>query len=179
MLRIGIIGIGGFAENHWRGLEEIQRSGACQIVATAVIDPQNHQAKLEELRGRGVAVFGSALDMYEAMRGGMDAVTIPTPIHTHAELMIAAVQSGYHVFLEKPPAATIQEVDEMIAAAKRCGRICAVGFQCMWSPSMALLKLRLAEGALGEVQRLTCSGGWVRRGEYYDRSDWRGRLRVG
>ena len=64
--------------------------------------------------------------------------------------MIAAVQSGYHVYLEKPPAATIQEVDGMIVAVRRTGRLCAVGFQALWSQSMAFLKLRVAEGASGD-----------------------------
>jgi len=178
MVRIGIIGIGGFSGNHWKALEEIQRCGTCRIVATAVIDPANHTARLEALRGQGVRVFGSAAEMYDAMRGQMDAVTVPTPIHTHAELTIAAMQSGYHVFLEKPPAATIQEVDEMLAVAKRTGKCVEVGFQAIWAPSLALLKRRIAAGAMGQVQRISCAAGWIRRDEYYRRS-WAGRVRIG
>ena len=179
MVRIGIIGLGGFAADHWHHLEEVQRHGACRIVATAVIDPENHSARLEQLRSEGVKVFTSPLEMFDAMRGQMDAVTIPTSIHSHAELMIAAVQSGYHVFLEKPPAATIQEVDEMIAATKRSGKLCAVGFQAIWSASMSFLKMRIGEGALGQVQRIACSAGLIRKQDYYDRNRWAGRLRLG
>lgn len=179
MMRIGIIGIGGFAGNHWRALEEVQRSGACRIVATAVIDPANHPARLEELRGQGVAIFPDAEAMFDAMRGDMDAVTIPTPIHTHAPLMIAAVRSGYHVFLEKPLAATIQEFDEMVDAARAAGRVCAVGFQWLHSRSIALLKLRVSEGALGTLERITCTAGWIRKQEYYERASWAGRVRLG
>ncbi len=179
MFRVGIVGLSGFAANHWHGLQEVQRSGACQIVAATIVDPENHSGELESLRGRGIEIFGSADDMFHSMRGRMDAVTLPTPIHTHAGLMIAAVNSGYHVFLEKPPTATIQEHDEMVAALKRSGKMCAVGFQAMWSQSIALLKLRIAEGTLGEIHRITCAGGWVRRDEYYQQSNWRGRLRVG
>ncbi len=179
MVRIGILGIGGFASNHWRALEEVQRSGACRIVATAVIDPANHSARLEELRGQGVAIFNDAEVMFDAMRGKMDAVTIPTPIHTHAPLTIAAVRSGYHVFLEKPAAATIQDFDEMVAAARAAGRLCAVGFQWLHSRSMALLKLRVGEGALGTIDRITCTAGWIRKQEYYQRAAWAGRVRLG
>ena len=67
----------------------------------------------------------------------------------------------------------------MIAAAKRHHRLCAVGFQDMWSSSMALLKLRVTEGALGAVQRISCAGGWVRLDEYYQRAPWKGRVRFG
>lgn len=179
MFRIGIVGLSGFAANHWHGLEEVQRNGACQIVAAAIVDPQNHGGELEALRGRGVQIFDSTAAMFREMRGRMDAVTLPTPIHTHAELMIAAVQSGYHVFLEKPPCATIQEHDEMLAALKRSGRLCAVGFQAMWSQSLALLKLRMAEGAFGQIHRITAAGGGIRRDDYYRQTNWRGRLRVG
>lgn len=179
MLRIGIIGQGGYAAEHWAALEEVQRSGACRIVANAVIDPQVHTARVERLRSEGVEVFHSALEMFDAMRGRMDAVTIPTPIHTHAELMIAAAQSGYHVYLEKPPAATIQEVDEMLTVLRRTGRLCAVGFQALWSQSMAFLKLRISEGALGEVTQLSAATAWIRKADYYARNDWAGRLKVG
>ena len=179
MVRIGIIGLGGLAAGHWRALEEVQRSGACQIVAAAAVDPEDHPARLEELRGRGVSVFNSTAEMLDAMGPKMDAVTIPSPIHLRPELTIAAVQSGYHVFLESPPAATIQEVDEMTAAVRRSGRVCAVGFETLWSQSMSLLKMRIAEDALGPVRQVTCSAGWMRKAGYFSRADWAGRLRVG
>ncbi len=178
MFRIGIIGLSGFSTNHWQNVEEVQRRGGCRIVATAVVDPENHAARLEQLRSEGVEVFSSALEMFDAMRGKMDAVTIPTPIHTHPELTIAAVRSGYHVFLEKPPAATIQELDEMVSAVRRAGKLCAVGFQAIWSPSIQFLKLRLAEGAIGQVQSLACSAGWIRQADYYARAGWAGKLQV-
>lgn len=179
MLRIGIIGMGGYAAEHWQYLEAIAQRGACQIVATAVIDPENHTARLEQLAQQGVEIFRSAEDMFDAMQGRMDAVTIPTSIHTHPALMIAAVSRGYHVYLEKPPAATVQEVDEMIAAARGTGRIVAVGFQALWSPAMALLKLRVEEGAFGTIETLACSALWIRRQEYFQRNHWAGRLRLG
>ena len=79
MIRIGIIGMGGYAATHWEALEEVQRRGACRIVATAVIDPQNHTARLESLRQGGLEIFTDPLAMFETMRGRMDAVAIPTP----------------------------------------------------------------------------------------------------
>lgn len=179
MVRIGIVGIGGLADGHAAGLGEVQRSGACELVAVAEPEAARYTARVEELRGQGVSVFPSADEMYDTMRGAMDAVTIPAPIHKRCELTIAAVQSGYHVLVAGPPAATIQDVDEMIAAVRRSGRICAVAFSPLWSQSMALLTRRIGEGALGQVQQVACAAGFVCRTEYYDRAAWLGRLRLG
>jgi predicted dehydrogenase len=148
VLRIWIVGQTGYAAEHWAWLTQVQRAGGCRIVANAVVDAENHTARLGRLRRSGVRVFNSALEMYDGMCGRMDAVTIPTSIHTHSELMIAAVNRGYHVYLEKPPAATIQEVDSMIAALRQTGKVCAVGFQALW-PSTSRSTCREAGNSNG------------------------------
>lgn len=179
MVRIGIVGLGGWAAEHWLALEEVQRSGACEIVATAVPDPQNHSARLEALAGLGVEVFGTGEEMVQGMRGRMDAVALPTPTETHADLMIRSVAAGYHVYVESPPAATVQEYDEMVAACQRAGRVCAVGCVPMWSQGVSHLKRRIVDGALGRVQSVTFSAGWIRKGDYFQAHPRAGRLREG
>ena len=61
--------------------------------------------------------FGS----YQAMldSGAIDAVYISLPNHLHAEWTVTALESGKHVLCEKPLAITLDEVDRMIAAAKK------------------------------------------------------------
>jgi predicted dehydrogenase len=179
MLRIGIIGQGGYAGDHWAGLTPVERTGACRIVANAVVDPQNHAARLERLRAEGVEVFGTAIEMFDAMRGRMDAVTIPTSIYTHAELMIAAIERGYDVYLEKPPAATIQEALRMAESEKASGRRVSIGYQWSFSPAIQALKKDILRGDFGRPIRLKTLVLWPRMRSYYGRSPWAGAIRSG
>ena len=47
----------------------------------------------------------------------VDAVLIATPISSHHALAMKALQAGKHVFVEKPMATSVEECDEMCAAA--------------------------------------------------------------
>jgi predicted dehydrogenase len=93
--------------------------------------------------------------------------------------MLAALKEGYHVHLEKPPAATVQEVDRMIAALRDSGRMCLVGFQAQHSADLRFVKERVVSGRLGDVLSASCHAGWPRGRSYYSRNEWAGKLRRG
>lgn len=61
--------------------------------------------------------------------GGLDAVIVATPDHHHKEQLIAAVEAGYDVYVEKPLTKTIEEGREMIAAVRKAKRVVQVGNQ--------------------------------------------------
>ncbi|MBL7783464.1 MAG: Gfo/Idh/MocA family oxidoreductase, partial [Saprospiraceae bacterium] len=64
----------------------------------------------------------------------VDAVLITTRHDAHARQVIEALQSGKHVFVEKPLALTAQEIDEIIAAYEQSGKTLTVGFNRRFSP---------------------------------------------
>lgn len=64
-----------------------------------------------------------------------NAVCISTYTETHADYAIAALEAGAHVFLEKPVAATIEECERVIAAARRLQRKLIVGYILQVHPS--------------------------------------------
>lgn len=81
----------------------------------------------------------------------VDAVAVAAPDHWHASAAILACEAGKHVYVEKPCAHNIREGRLMIEAARRTGRVMAVGSQ---SRSTTVLKngiQSLREGAIGEV----------------------------
>ncbi|MBA2568456.1 MAG: Gfo/Idh/MocA family oxidoreductase, partial [Actinobacteria bacterium] len=53
----------------------------------------------------------------------LDAVTIATPVVTHYELAKRALQAGKHVFVEKPPAQSSTEAEELLALAEERGLV--------------------------------------------------------
>lgn len=79
------------------------------------------------------------------------AVVIATPSQTHYGLACAAIAAGKHVYVEKPLATTVQEVDDLIAVADMMDVRLMVGHLLIYHPAVIRLKQLIAEGALGEI----------------------------
>lgn len=67
--------------------------------------------------------------------GGLDAVVICSPAGTHAEVAIAALDAGLHVFVEKPMCITLTDADAIIAARDRADRVVQVGTMKRYDPA--------------------------------------------
>ena len=84
----------------------------------------------------------------------VDAVAICSPAATHADLVVAAAQSGKHVFCEKPMALTLDDADRAIDAARTAGVALQVGFNRRFARDFADMRARIVEGAIGTPQLL-------------------------
>lgn len=93
--------------------------------------------------------FGS----YEAMleSEAIDAVYIGLPNYLHAAWSIRALECGKHVLCEKPFAVSLAEVDAMIAAAERTGKVLAEAFMYRHHPQTKLVGEWVHGGRLGEI----------------------------
>lgn len=82
----------------------------------------------------------------------VDAVIIATPAGTHFELARAALQAGKHVFVEKPLATSVAEVDELgrIAAERRLTVM--AGHTFIYNAAVRYVKQLIDRGDLGEVR---------------------------
>jgi predicted dehydrogenase len=81
----------------------------------------------------------------------VDAVVIATPVPTHYPLARAALEAGKHVFVEKPPAMRIAEMEELIALASSRGLVLMPGHLLLYHPAVQKLKELVEDGELGEV----------------------------
>lgn len=80
------------------------------------------------------------------------AVVISTPLFTHHELTMKALEAGKHVFVEKPMASTVKECEEMNAAAKKAGKILMVGHTYVYNPVVQSMKEKFLDtGDLGPL----------------------------
>ncbi|MFW6132321.1 MAG: Gfo/Idh/MocA family protein [Planctomycetota bacterium] len=179
MVRLAIVGIGGYGRMLIDAIRTVGEEMDVSLVAAAEMNLARSAEQADRLGEEGVELFEDAEKMFSAMRGKCEAVYIASSIDTHAPLTIAAAEAGLHVHLEKPPAATIEEVDRMQEALQRTGRMCLVGFHQIHGAETRRLKQRLGEGRLGAVRTLACRAGWPRTRSYYQRNDWAGRLRRG
>jgi predicted dehydrogenase len=90
-------------------------------------------------------------------RDDVDLVDICTPGDSHAEIAIAALQAGKHVFCEKPLANTVAAAAAMAAVAERAserGVRSMVGFNYRRVPALALARRMIAAGRLGTLRQV-------------------------
>jgi len=179
MIRLALVGFGGYGGGLIEVIQRVADRAGCRLVAAADARLSALPEEAKKLAEAGVELFDDALRMFDALRGRCEAVYVATSIGTHAPLTIAAAQAGYHVHCEKPPAATVQEIDAMLAALRAAGRFCLVGFQALHAADIRLVKDRVVSGRLGRVRSLACRAAWPRNRSYYTRNDWAGKLRSG
>ena len=179
-LRFTVIGLGGYGLVHIQAVQWLARLGLGRLVGVVALDV-DRRARPElahSLEAEGVRLYGSVEQFLQAGAETCDVLTVPVGIHQHVPVSIAGMEAGLHIYCEKPAAATVQEVDRLIEAQDRTGRLVAIGFQHIHSHSMRELKARICDGRLGRVNRLKLSCGWPRSVQYYSRNEWTGRLKI-
>jgi predicted dehydrogenase len=90
-------------------------------------------------------------DFAEMIASDIEAVVIATPVPTHFPLAKAALEAGKHVFVEKPPAMRVAEMEELIGLAEAHGLVLMPGHLLLYHPGVQKLKELVEEGELGEV----------------------------
>ena len=81
----------------------------------------------------------------------LDLVLIATPDHWHALAMIAAVEAGADVYVQKPIGVDVAECQAMVAAARKHGRVVQVGTQRRSTPHLVEARELIQEGRLGRI----------------------------
>jgi predicted dehydrogenase len=84
----------------------------------------------------------------------VEAVVIATPAVRHAELALAALSAGRHVFVEKPLASSVEDCELMVKTADRQERVLMVGHTFLYSAPVRRLREYIVAGELGAVQYL-------------------------
>src|SRR3989440_2078143 len=141
-VRVGVIGCGMVAQaEHLQNL--LQLSDRFEIAALA--DPS--LTVRDAMAGR-YAVAGSYEDHRVLLdEGGVDAVVVSAPAATHAEVTIDALDSGVHVFVEKPLCITLADADRIVAARDRAGKVVQVGYMKRFDPAVERMLAELPDSA--------------------------------
>lgn len=177
-IRVGIIGLGGFAACHHDAVRELEAEGAGRLICACDPAPVNFKERMAELdfAGRKVRIFDDYRRMLEECRAELDMVVVPTPVPLHAEMHRACVEAGPAVYLEKPPTLNYAELEEMLAIEAKARRATLVGFNFIVEQTRRELKRRLLAGEFGAVKQVTFCGLWPRATSYFQRAGWAGRL---
>ena len=144
MIRIGVIGYGYWGPNLVRNFYETP--GAC---VSRVSDLRPDRLKLVTSRYPTVGVTDSQQELIEDP--AVDAVAIATPVRTHFELALRALQAGKHVFVEKPLAATVEQVKRLIDAAQGAGRVLMVDHTFVYTGAVRKMRELVEDGSIGDI----------------------------
>lgn len=144
MIKVGLIGGGGIADDHIRGY----RRFADKIMVTAVAD-----AVPEVSRRRAAELEATAFLDYRRLiaEADVDAVDICLPHHLHADAVVRAAQLRRHVLCEKPLCLTVEEAVTIKNAVSASGVTLMCAHNQLFLPAVAAAKDLLESGLLGPV----------------------------
>ncbi|MCL1856771.1 MAG: Gfo/Idh/MocA family oxidoreductase [Kiritimatiellaeota bacterium] len=145
MKKVGcaVIGFGGMGAWHTDRLRELKTR--FDLAGVYDIKPERNAAARE----RGIHAYASMRELLADAK--VDFVVIATPNDAHKKLAIAALKAGKHVLCEKPVAMNVRELEDMIAAAKKYGRLFTVHQNRRWDPDYLTAKRILDANTLGPL----------------------------
>ena len=144
MINVAVVGLGHWGPNLARNIAALPDA---QLHTLCDVRPE----RLEHV-GRQYPAAKRHRD-FDAIVGDpdVDAVVIATPVCTHFELALAALQAGKHVLVEKPLAQTSTQCRELITLSEKHDRILMVGHVFLYNAAVRKVKEYIQSGELGQV----------------------------
>ncbi len=145
-IRLGIVGLGRFAKQHIECLKQIP-----EVIIAAVCDIRGETARAlgDELG------CGSYTDVQEMLRAeSLDALDVLSPEMNHYEAVMAGLEAGCDVFVEKPLASDLTEAEKMVGTAAERGRLLMVGHVMRFDQRYLQMKNAIARGDIGRVRSI-------------------------
>ena len=129
-IRLGVVGVGSHC---YRNILPTLHYLPVDLVAVCDINEELGKATAKEY---GCKFYTGTQEMYKEEK--LDAVVICVSPQLHPRLACEAFDAGLHVWLEKPPAMRVEEVEDMIAHRK--DKVAVVGFKKMFMPGATKAK---------------------------------------
>jgi len=157
-IRVAMIGCGGMAGAHRRGLEALWNAGYHQFEVVAACDlvsskAESMAAELAKFQDRKPAVCESVETLLDTAQD-FDATDICTLHSDHHGTAIACLEAGKHVSIEKPLAITLRAGRRMLDAAQEANRILHVAENYRLSPQNRAIHWAIAKGMIGRPRMI-------------------------
>ncbi len=143
-LRVAVIGVGHLGRHHARILSSLEGANLVAVVDTAA----------ERAAEAASASGARALTDYRELIGKVDAVTVAVPTELHRDIALPFLEQGIAVLVEKPMARSLEEADELVAAARASGATLGVGHTERYNPAVAAVLPLVTSPRFIEVHRL-------------------------
>lgn len=146
MLKAAVIGVGSIGQNHARVYREMD---GAQLVGVADANASN-AAKIGNRLN--VPYYSDVEKLLEEQKPDLVSISVPTSLHFSVGMDM--IKRGLHVLVEKPITSTLEQAEELVAAAKKQGVMLAVGHIERFNPAVMELRRRLKEGYAGRVYKI-------------------------
>jgi predicted dehydrogenase len=144
MLKVAIVGCGKIADSH---ASQIQRIEGCEIVG--VCDKEELMAIQLYERFPIKRYFTSIGNLLEETKP--DVVHITTPPQSHLEIGLQCLESGCHIFVEKPFTLNTKEAEVLIDVANKTGLKVTVGHDAQFSEVSKRMRKLVQDGYIGNA----------------------------
>lgn len=139
--KVGVIGYGTMGKWHQ---EKLAVSGCGEVVAAYDVDPSKYDAP-------EAAGLRKCSSLRELLSLPLDFVIVATPNDFHKELSVSALEAGKSVLCEKPAMMNAAELEAVIAASRKSGRIFSVHQNRRWDKDFRIVKKVYDERTLGRA----------------------------
>ena len=145
VIRVAVVGAGEFGRNHVRVWRDVDGAELVGVVDTSA-----------ERAAKVASEFGTRVlhDLKALAAERVQAISLAVPTKDHARVGCELLAAGHDVLVEKPMAASLDEADALIAAAKRAGRILQIGHVERFNPAVAAAQRIVKHPLFFEVHRL-------------------------
>ena len=147
----GLIGTGFMGRAHAIALGSVARvfDGVAAPRCVALAD---NDVTTAQRAARDLGFERSTDDWRELLADpAIDVIDICTPNYLHAEMALAAIRAGKHVYCEKPLALDVDEAAQLARAAAQAGVVHAVGLNYTTNPMIGIARDMIAAGELGDL----------------------------
>ncbi len=168
-IRVGIIGQGRSGRDiHGRYLNTVK--DRYKIVAVADLIKERRERAVREYN---CEVYANYKDMFK--RKDLDLIINALPSHLHVPVTKEILNAGFNVLCEKPLARRVKEVDMLIEAARKSGRVFAIYQQSRFAPYFQQIKKIIKSGVLGRIVQISIAfNGFSRRWDWQTLQEYNG-----
>lgn len=144
MINIGVIGYGYWGPNLVRNFAETQG-----LAVACVADLDVNKLAVVKKRYPGIKTTTNFEQMINDPN--IDAIAVATPVSTHFDLALAALQAGKHVWLEKPMTETSAQARQLVEEAEKRNLILIVDHTFIYTGAVRKIAELMNKGDLGEI----------------------------
>jgi len=143
-INIGVIGYGYWGPNLVRSFTEVSGS---KVVAVCDFNVE----RLAKVESRYPAIKVTTNTQALFADPTIDAIAIATPVSTHFDLALAALQAGKHVLVEKPMTVNSQQAITLIEEAKRRNLVLMVDHTFVYTGAVRKMRELVANKTVGDI----------------------------
>jgi len=157
-VRLGIVGCGSvFWTPYMSLIERLRGQGRVEVVAVYDSDPEKRRLAADRLDLRPDLPADTAVCEHP----DVDVLLVLTSMPEHGRLARAALEAGKHVLVEKPVATTLEEAEQVLAAAEEAPGHLLCAPHILLSPTYRAMHAHVGAGTIGGLLTARARYGWA------------------